>query len=136
MLQDCSKNILCLCIFCRCSAWSCTVYEEKEWLHDCLQIRICAQWRCIHAELVIRILHSFRLQHISCAPVTEDSISILVLTATNQISCDNELAMWNWRNTALHCWKSLVLLVTRGVFLRSFILKWGLRLLNLEAIQC
>jgi len=136
MLQDCSKNILCLCIFCKYSAWSRTVYQKKEWLHGCLQIRICAQWCCINAELVMSKLHSLRLRNISCALVTEESISILVSTATNQISCDNELKMLNWRNTALHCWKGLVLSVTRGVLLRILMLKWGLRLLNLEAIQC
>jgi hypothetical protein len=92
-------------MFCRCSAWSCTVYEKKESLHVWLQIRICSQWYCIHAELVVRKLHSFRLQHISCAHVTEESISILALSATNQISCDNELTLWNWRNTVWHCWK-------------------------------
>ena len=93
MLQDGSKYILCLWMFCRRSVWSHTVSEKKEWLHWWLQIVMCAQWCCINAELVIRKLHSFRLQHISCAPVTEESISILVLTVTNQISCDNKLAM-------------------------------------------
>jgi hypothetical protein len=136
MLQHCSKDILCLCTFCRCSAWSCTAYEKKEWLYGCLQIRICAQLCCIYAELVIRKLHSFRLQHISCAPVTEESISILVLTATNQISCDNKLAMWNWRSTAFHCWKFLGLCVTWGIHLRSLMLKQGVRLINMQANQC
>ena len=135
MLQDGSKYILCLWMFCRRSVWSHTVSEKKEWLHWWLQIVMCAQWCCINAELVIRKLHSFRLQHISCAPVTEESISILVLTVTNQISCDNELAMSNWRNTALYCWKCLGLWVTRGIHLRNLILKQGLGLLNMEANQ-
>ena len=62
MLQDGSKDILCLCMFCRCSAWSHTVNEKKEWLNGWLQIVICAQWCCIDAELFIRKLHCFRLQ--------------------------------------------------------------------------
>ena len=136
MLQDCSKDILCLCMFCKYSAWSHTVNEKKEWLHGWQQIGIWAQWCCINAELVIRKLHSFRVQRISCAPLTEESISILVLTVTNQISCNNELKMLNWRNTVWHCWKSLGLWVSRGVLLRSLMLKQGLRLLNMEVIQC
>ena len=53
-----AARISCVCVmFCRCSAWSRAVYEKKEWL----QIGICGKCCCINAELVIRMLHSFRL---------------------------------------------------------------------------